>query len=288
MDLPPPPVCILPYRHAKGLRLARVRLAEMDWPLGRPEGLGDRTLADLAPTDHLIAPPRAALVLGLTQATTARVSVMVLEPRAIHGKYLVLLRRFHRRFHRILTGDRQLLDAVPNAVRFPVGGSWVPEWPGLDVAKTRMCSLIASAKRRLPGHALRHEMVSWVRGTGQDVEVMGHGYRSFAAKSEGLAAYRYSVVIENSQEENYFTEKLVDAMLCKTVPIYWGCPNIGDYFDVRGMILCRSAAEIRTAVGAMSVQGYDDRLPLLEANRAVAAGYGDIYDRAARAVLAAT
>jgi hypothetical protein len=42
--------------------------------------------------------------------------------------------------------------------------------------------------------------------------------------------YKYSFVAENCQQENYFTEKIVDAYLSWSMPIYWGCPNIADYF----------------------------------------------------------
>ena len=41
----------------------------------------------------------------------------------------------------------------------------------------------------------------------------------------------YSVAIESSSEKDYFTEKLIDCLITKTIPIYWGCPNINDYFD---------------------------------------------------------
>jgi hypothetical protein len=41
----------------------------------------------------------------------------------------------------------------------------------------------------------------------------------------------YSVVVESSNEQNYFTEKLIDCLITKTIPIYWGCPNISDFFD---------------------------------------------------------
>ena len=34
----------------------------------------------------------------------------------------------------------------------------------------------------------------------------------------------------------YFTEKLIDALITKTVPIYWGAPYIGDFYDNRGII----------------------------------------------------
>jgi hypothetical protein len=41
----------------------------------------------------------------------------------------------------------------------------------------------------------------------------------------------YSVAVESSSETNYFTEKLIDCLITKTIPIYWGCPNISDFFD---------------------------------------------------------
>jgi hypothetical protein len=41
----------------------------------------------------------------------------------------------------------------------------------------------------------------------------------------------YSVVIESTQEKNYITEKLIDCLITKTIPVYWGCPNASDFFD---------------------------------------------------------
>ena len=50
-------------------------------------------------------------------------------------------------------------------------------------------------------------------------------------KLRGLSPYTYSVVLENSQEKNYWTEKLADAYLSWCLPIYWGCPNLNDFFE---------------------------------------------------------
>ena len=47
---------------------------------------------------------------------------------------------------------------------------------------------------------------------------------------------QFHIAIESTSTINYFTEKLIDALITKTVPIYWGCPNIGDFFDTRGII----------------------------------------------------
>lgn len=283
-----PRIAFLPYGQALGLRSARLPLATLDWPLGAPADAEGGTLADLGPEDHLIVPPRDTLHLRPGFGTRARVSLLFREPRAIHGHHMRLLKLYsHRRFFRVLTGDPWLLSAIPNAVEFPMGGTWVPHWRELSLEKRAMCSLIASDKRSQPGHKLRHAVVDWARATGADIEIMGRGYRAFADKAEGLAPYRYSVVIENVREPGYFSEKLVDALLCGTVPIYWGAPDIGRFFDTGAMIVCESLEDLQRAVAEMSEADFAARAEALADARAVAASFADIEGRAAQAVLAA-
>lgn len=277
-----PKVAMLPYGLKLGPHPSRVRLDQLDWPLGAPDGIAGKTLADLTPDDHLIIPPRNTVHFRWGFGTRAKVSLIFAEPRAVHGRHMRLLRLTHRRFHRILTADETLLAQIPNALFFPFGSTWLSKGRDLDLTKTAMCSLIASAKRALEGHELRHAVVDWLRQTGQPVEIMGRGYRPFADKSEGLAPYRYSVVIENVRERNYFSEKLIDALLCETVPIYWGCPNIGDFFDPGAMIPCTSLQEVQQAIAAMSEADYAARLPVLRRQRAAAETYADFTGRAAR------
>jgi hypothetical protein len=212
---------------------------------------------------------------------------MIVEPDIVHGKHLRLARLFWRRFFRVLTKNPGLLGAIPNGLHLPFGFSFIADPDAVDCTKSRLASLIASAKQQLPGHKLRHQIVAQVRARGLPVEVMGRGYRPFAEKSEGLAPYRYSVVIENIREPSYFTEKIVDACLCETVPIYWGAPDIARYFDPEGVIACESAAEMLAALATMSEQDYARRRPAIARNKALARDYADLHGRAARAVLAA-
>jgi hypothetical protein len=52
----------------------------------------------------------------------------------------------------------------------------------------------------------------------------------FKNKEDGIKDYKYSIALENSSQLNYFTEKIIDCLLMWTIPIYWGCPNISDFF----------------------------------------------------------
>jgi len=91
-------------------------------------------------------------------------------------------------------------------------------------------------------------------------------------------------VIENIQERDYFTEKIVDAALCKTVLIYWGCPNITEFFNPDGMVICQSAEDIRKALQSVSLGDFEAREAAIAENAERAKYYADYLGRAARTV----
>lgn len=279
-----PAIAILPYGQRLGPRISALPVTDLVWPLGCPQRLEGRVVGDLQPEDHLIVFPRTDTHFRLRRGTSAKISLILAEPSVIHAKHLALLRVSYRRFHRILTFNEDLLAQIPNGIFFPLGTTWVPQWRDLPLNKTAMVSLIASAKRDTAGHRLRHEIVDWARGAGRDVTIMGRGYQPFEDKADGLAPFRYSVVIENVREKNYFSEKLVDAVLCNTVPIYWGCPNLERFFDPAGVIQCQTAEDIRNAIDAASAPDFARRLPLLRAMQPDLARYCDLELRAVQAI----
>ena len=50
-------------------------------------------------------------------------------------------------------------------------------------------------------------------------------------KADALLPYRYTFNAENSLEPNYFTEKILDAILCECLCFYDGCPNLEAFLD---------------------------------------------------------
>ncbi|MEP3345730.1 MAG: glycosyltransferase family 10 [Litoreibacter sp.] len=275
---------VVPYGRWPTFGIAKVSLDDLIWPLGRPERLAQGTVANLRPDDHLITFPRKPMFYLPWFGVRAKVSVMIVEPDAVHAHHLNSAGRLHWRFHRILTKNQRLLAKAPNALHFVFGFTFIDDIASIGTEKSHMTSLIASAKRDLEGHRLRHEIVDHVRDEGLDVDVMGRGYKPFELKQDGLAPYRYSVVIENIREGDYFTEKIVDAALCRTVPIYWGCPNIAEYFNPDGMIICKSQAEICDALQRVSIEGFAARETAIQENAERAKHYADYLGRAARTV----
>ena len=116
-------------------------------------------------------------------------------------------------------------------VHCPLGGAWVKPVSSNNV-KTKLCSLIASEKNDLPGHKLRHQIANAY----QNIDLYGRAYKSVSNKSEALNDYAFTICIENVMTPGYFTEKLIDCFLTKTVPVYYGDPDIGKFFDTNGIL----------------------------------------------------
>lgn len=101
-----------------------------------------------------------------------------------------------------------------------------------EIQKTKMLSVITSAKLVSEGHRKRFEFAKLLKEYfGDDIDLFGRGINEIEDKWDALAPYRYHVAVENCLVDDYWTEKLADAFLAGCYPIYYGCPNISRYFD---------------------------------------------------------
>jgi hypothetical protein len=104
--------------------------------------------------------------------------------------------------------------------------------------KSKPISVICSTSSRLPGHRARRAFVQRLRAKlGDRVDVYGRGERPIPDKRDAIVPYRYHIALENSRVHDYWTEKLSDAYLGWAFPIYWGCPNIGEYFPDSSLVV---------------------------------------------------
>jgi len=113
------------------------------------------------------------------------------------------------------------------------------EIEALDLhTKTREISVISSNKVVSAGHRRRLEFVEILkREFGDQLDVFGRGIKTFQDKLEAIGPYRYHIALENCQCPNGISEKLYDAYLGESFPIYYGCPNVGDYFPADALAI---------------------------------------------------
>ena len=103
--------------------------------------------------------------------------------------------------------------------------------------KKEILSCISSNKNNFPGHKKRLAFVKNIKNADNlNIDLYGRGFNPVEDKWDALAPYYFSIAIENTSKNDYWTEKISDCFLAYTVPIYYGCTNIEDYFPKNSYI----------------------------------------------------
>ena len=68
--------------------------------------------------------------------------------------------------------------------------------------------------------------------------------RKIINKREFLSSYKFSIAMENSEGDGYISEKIVDAFLAGTIPIYYGDYMIDEYINPKTYILIKGEKDI--------------------------------------------
>lgn len=140
--------------------------------------------------------------------------------------------------------------------------------------KSKLCSVVCSSNATTKGHRQRIAFVDLLqKELGDKIDYYGRGRRDMSDKDEALADYRFHIALENSVHRDYWTEKLADPFLRGCYPIYYGCPNAGDYFPA-GSFSRIDISKPREALATVAVllESQEDHLrgaELLEAKRRV-------------------
>ena len=133
------------------------------------------------------------------------------------------------------------------------GQAWMIQTPWVSLShdelvelkcpeKKYKLSVVDSGRRDLPGHHNRLVVLEDILKCISDVHFFGYiteGRQNTGpfkttlpprTKEAAFLDYKYALVIENGRTPHYFSEKIIDPILCWTTPIYWGCSNISKYF----------------------------------------------------------
>lgn len=192
--------------------------------------------------------------------TNKKYAWLVESPKITPHAYGFIKTNFDK-FEKVFTFNKELLDSSDKFVFNPHGGCWINEEDRFIHDKTKMVSIIASPKTITEGHRLRHSVINAFN----NIEVFGFHSR-IENKITGLKDFRFSIVIENCKEDYYFTEKLIDCFITGTVPIYWGCPSISDFFDSKGMITFNDVNDLTNILNDLSEEKYNDMLDSVKTN----------------------
>ena len=188
----------------------------------------------------------------------------LLETREVYPIRYEQFEDYKDKFDFIITHDKKLLEQYPNDTKFsPFGGCWIKDNNFHLHKKDKNISMIYSNKKGMKGHLLRHQVADKF----DSIDLFGRGTPNpLEYKEDSLVDYRFSIVIENSKAENYFTEKLIDCLAVGTIPIYWGCPNIGKFFNPNGIISFNTMEELNNIMPTLNEEFYNSKLEFIKQN----------------------
>ncbi len=100
-------------------------------------------------------------------------------------------------------------------------------------------------------------------------------------KLDFLNKYKFNIAFENSRVEGYTTEKIVEALAARTVPIYWGDPLVNIDINPRSFINISDFASLSEAIEYIKQVDADNALyeSYLDADPVDRNGYLDWEDQ---------
>lgn len=191
-------------------------------------------------------------------------------------KFFVNKENSHLYTH-LLTFYEEILASNSKAQLFHFPNTWVKDY--IPAKKTYTVSTVVGGKKDKEniseGYALRHELWNnrhlikldkrfYLSGTAKHshrfVPWKNANYKGelvLGAKKDPMFDSMFHIAIENTSIANYFSEKLLDCFRTYTIPIYYGCPNIGGYFNIEGIFPVKSVREIIRVCNHLTPDVYD-------------------------------
>ena len=138
----------------------------------------------------------------------------------------------------------------PRHLRLPFyAWSSCPAWQGSEeetarvmAAKTKFCSFVVSnAKRKKTRKRVEffHRLSQYKKVDSGGAALNNIGRQIPGGKNDKLEfirPYKFNIAFENGSTPGYTTEKIVDAMKARCVPIYWGNPRIAEEFNPKSFL----------------------------------------------------
>lgn len=211
---------------------------------------------------------------------------MIWESRAIIPAVYQSLERHVQNFRTVYTPDSKLLETYPNTKWCPGGGIWIGgllgEGENKIHNKSKMISLVSSAKKMCLLHEWRYNMAKSIYSRSSNVDVF-LGENGWQPIYKSLHDYRFSVVIENNIDKWYFTEKIMNCFATGTVPIYVGATDIGKYFDLNGIIVANDFVDDKPKkfmdfINSLTERDYEQRALAIQKNYELVQKYRSIED----------
>jgi hypothetical protein len=217
--------------------------------------------------------------------------LIIHEPNEFFGLHNWTLQNYNL-FDGIFTWSELILNNCPNAILFDHGArseddNWLNSFQNTNTKQFNV-TFLSGAKTLTEGHKFRQEIYNlkdqikiphkwyyvlddfnWDNfnkgGIGRSVSSISATFNNIPKRicyNESM----FHIAVENVRHNNWYTEKIGDAFASKTIPIYWGCPNIGDHFDERGIIYFETKEELIDIINNLTPEVYYNMKSYIDIN----------------------
>jgi len=203
------------------------------------------------------------------------------EPNEYFGKHDWVIQNKHL-FNVILTWDDKILNNCDNAIYLPFGHTWFkPDQYEKHHNKEFKIAHLRGNLLKSYGHQIRWDILdrkNEIKVPTKFYDVYGDRYnieRARIDKEEIFSDSMFGIAIENFSHRGFFTEKILDCFLMKTIPMYWGCPNIEDFFNKEGIIKFEDTDDFIYISNQLTKDYYNSKKDIIEENYQLALKYVD-------------
>jgi len=215
--------------------------------------------------------------------TSLRNIYIQVEPEAIFPIQEKIINNY-KEYDFILSFNENILNKCPNSYKYIFGMTFLnlDDVKNIDISiKKFNMSCVTGDKLWTIGQKFRHDIfyrqleikslptTFYISGFSEKLSSINNNPRILRDSNNKVGIFKesqFSLVIENSRQKNYFTEKICDCILTKTIPIYYGCPNISEYFDVTGWIILdnESVDELISKLSILTSEYYMKYINIIE------------------------
>lgn len=207
-------------------------------------------------------------------APIRKYGILCETPEIVPDDYKIFKRNkgLENEFSAIFTYSQDLLNEIANAKFFPgCAGVWygrndvgIMDWEQYK-KKNKNISMVSSDKRICKMHKLRYNLAVLCKkeGIAETFGTFDGGH--FVPIERSLKDYRYSIVIENTLEDYFFSERITSCFAAQTIPIYLGAEKIEDFFNIDGIIKIqlKDLDNIDLITKVCTKEEYERRIPFI-------------------------
>lgn len=201
--------------------------------------------------------------------------ILIQEPFVeLKNRMVNLFRNYKNKYNYILTYHQDILNEFENAHLFMGAVTWVHDYK-YPIKEFSISTVVGNkSSNTLEGYQLRKDVffnedkisnpTKFYLSSRSKLNI--NSDLILGDKKEPLFDSMFSIVIENTSIDNMFTEKLLDCFTTKTIPIYYGCKNIGEFFDIDGILVVNNIDDIINISNSVNENLYHSKTTSIDKN----------------------